>query len=158
MASTATTNEFVAEYLEHLEELYANVREWMADQPGVEFSEGRTRLNEEYGGRYTAKVLKVKLNGGKGLTFVPKGAYFIGARGHVDVSGRVWCETLVWVDKDGPAIGYKETAEGHAEVLQGRPMYPGVPRGWAWVDDWHGCLVHLNRKTFLHKLLKALTE
>ncbi|MBM4037006.1 MAG: hypothetical protein FJ290_00710 [Planctomycetes bacterium] len=158
MASTATTNEAVAEYLERVEELYANVREWMSDEPGVEFSEGKTRLNEEYTGPYAAKVLKVKLNGGKALSFVPKGAYFIGARGHLDVSGPLWRETLVWVDEDGPAIAFKETAEGQVEVLQGRPMYPGVPRGWAWVDNSHRRLVHLDRKVFFRKLLRALTE
>jgi len=159
MASATTISEPVTEYLERVRELYADIREWMSEEPGVTFSEDeKTRLNEEYTGPYKAPILKVARKQRPFLTFVPKGAYVVGAMGRVEALGPLGSETLVWVEEGGPAIAFRQSAGGDVEVLHGRPLFPGVSQGWAWVDNSRRRLVHLDRKVFLSKVVRALSE
>ena len=158
MASTATRNGTIREYLKRVEELYGSVRDWMSDRPGIKFLRGETRLNEQYSGPYKARVLKVAQAGGPAFTFVPKGAYSIGDRGQVDVEGPLGSESLVWVEEGAPGIAFRELADGRIESLRGRPMFPGVPEGWAWVDSARRRLVHLDRDVFLKDVIGSLSE
>jgi len=159
MTTTMTPTDAIAEYLARVEQLYANVREWLAAQDArAAFQDGEVALNEELVGRYKAARLKVTCSDGLRLTFVPKGLCVVGARGRVDVMGPLGREILVWVERGGPALGFRESDGGSVEMVSGRPMYPGLPEGWAWEDIAGTRLRHLDRDVFLNHVVRSLSE
>lgn len=159
MTTTMTATDAVAEYLERLEDLYCQVREWLeAEEPTPTFRLSDVALNEELVGRYKAKRLEVTRSDGLKVTFLPKGLCVVGARGRVDVAGPLGPEILVWVEEGGPALGFREGDEGSIEMVSGRPMYPGLAEGWAWVDNAGTRLRHFDRDVFLERVVRSLSE
>jgi hypothetical protein len=147
--TVATAN--VQSYLQRVDQLYSDVRNWMtALEPNAQFSETQIELVEEATGRYQAKSLEIARPGRPALRLIPRGRYMVGAEGSVDVRSRLGREILVWVRAGGPAVGFRFSAgSGDApEELSGRPMFPGIAEGWAWSDEDRGELQHLDQDVF----------
>ena len=148
----------INEYLGRLRQLYESVREWMLDaEPDVQFRETETELNEEWTGPYRAPSLVMVRGAGFDLRFMPQGLYMLGGRGRVDVRSRLGSEMIMWVEEGGPAIASWVSDEGRLEESTGRPMFPGVPEGWAWVDDSRRQLLHLDRGVFVEEIVRRLS-
>ena len=153
----ATAN--VQTYLRRVQQLYADVREWMtALEPDVQISESPVNLVEQATGPYEAKSLEIARPGRASIRLVPRGRYMVGAEGRVEVRSRFGRETLVWVRTGGPAIGFRpSTKEGEIlEELVGRPMFPGIAEGWAWSDDDRLELKHLDCAVFCNQVLDEI--
>ena len=153
----ATAN--VRTYLQRIDQLYGDVRDWMsALEPNAKFSETQVDLDEEATGPYETKSLEIARPGRPAIRLVPRGRYMIGAEGRVDVLSRLGRETLVWVRAGGPAVGFR-FAPGNGRVpeeLSGPPMFPGLAEGWAWSDEDRGELLHLDMGVFRDRILSSI--
>jgi len=158
-ASLAIAN--VQTYLKRVDQLYADVRSWMAAlEPNARFIETVVELDEEGTGPYKARNLEIIRSGRPALRLVPRGRYILGAEGSVDVRSRLGREILVWVRAGGPAVGFRfSPVAGEApEELSGPPMFPGIPEGWAWSDEDSGQLMHLNLDVFRDHILNNIAS
>ena len=159
MAAQAVAKANVDAYLRRVDQLYADVRNWMtALEPNVKFFETDTELNEEATGPYDAKCLEIARPGRQALRLIPRGRYMIGAEGLVDVRSRLGQEILVWIRAGGPALGFKfSPGTGEApDELSGRSMFPGIAEGWAWSNEDRGELLHLDLSVFRDRILSSL--
>ena len=158
MVSQDKTAEDVRRYASRLRELYDQVKQWIAEsEPDARFSESAVQQNEEISGPYTVASLEVGRKAGPALRFVPRGMYMIGAQGRVDVKSRLGSETLVWVAAGGPAIHFRITVGGVTEPeVAGRPLFPDVEEGWAWVDPGRRRLLHLDGEVFRTQILESI--
>ncbi|HSZ59876.1 MAG TPA: hypothetical protein VK797_29815 [Tepidisphaeraceae bacterium] len=157
MTAVAIAN--VQAYLQRVDQLYADVRNWMTTlEPTSQFSETEIELTEEATGPYKAKTLDIARPGRPALRLVPRGRYMVGAEGRVDVRSRLGRETLVWVRTGGPAVGFRVSRNGGEalEELSGRPMFPGIAQGWAWGDEDRGQLLHLDLDVFRDRILNSI--
>ena len=159
MAAQAIAITNVQTYLQRVRQLYDDVRGWMtALEPNSQFSETEIELDEEATGPYKAKRLEIARTGRPALRFGPRGRYMVGAEGRVDVQSDLGRETLVWVGAGGPAVGFRfSPGSGEApEELTGPPMFPGIAEGWAWSDEDHAQLVHLDFAVFRDRILNSI--
>jgi len=159
MAAQAVALANVQTYLNRIEQLYAQIRDWMAVlEPNVRFSETVVVLDEGATGGYEAKSLEVVRSGKPALRLVPRGRYMVGAEGRVDVRSRLGRETLVWVREGGPAVGFRFLpGDGPVpEEVRGQAMFPGIAEGWAWVDEAGRSLRHLDLGVFRDRILSSL--
>lgn len=159
MAAQAVASANVQSYLRRVDQLYADVRKWMAAlEPNAQFSETETELVEEATGPYKVRSLEVARQGRPSVRFIPRGHYTVGAEGRVDVRSRLGREILVWVRAGGPAVGYrfsKDPSEAPEELI-GNPMFPGIAEGWSWSDEDGGDLLHLDLGVFRDRILNNI--
>jgi hypothetical protein len=151
----------VQTYLQRVVALYGEVREWMtALEADAQFSETVVELVEEATGPYKAKSLEISRKGKPAIRLIPRGRYMIGAEGRVDIRSRLGRETVVWVEAGGPAVGFRFSPGGGPapEELSGRPMFPGIEKGWAWADDHRKGLEHLDFAVFRDRIVASLSE
>lgn len=161
MATQTIAQANVQTYLQRVDQLYADVRNWMtALEANVQFSETELEIAEQATGAYKAKTLEIARPGRLALRLIPQGRYMLGAEGRVDVRSALGSEILVWVRAGGPALGFRFTpGSGEApEELYGRPMFPGVAEGWAWSDDERLGLLHLDATVFRDHILKSIGD
>jgi hypothetical protein len=159
MAPQAVANANVHTYLQRVDQLYADVRNWItAMEPNAQVFETEIELVEEATGPYKAKNLEIARPGRPALRLIPHGRYMVGAEGRVDVRSRLGQEILVWVRAGGPAVGFKfSRGTGEApEELSGRLMFPGIAEGWAWSDEHRGELLHLDLSVFRDRILSSI--
>src|SRR5947208_12950070 len=126
MPAQAVANANVHTYLQRVDQLYADVRNWItALEPNVQIFETEIELVEEATGPYKAKNLEITRPGRPALRLIPRGRYMVGAEGWVDVRSQLGREILVWVRAGGPALGFRfSRGTGEApEELYGRPMF-----------------------------------
>lgn len=161
MAAQAIAMANVHTYLQRVDQLYVDVRNWMAAlAPNAQFSETEIELAEEATGAYKAKTLEIARPGWPALSLIPRGRYMVGAEGRVDVRSWLGHEILVWVRTGGPALGFRFLpGSGEApEELYGQPMFPGIAEGWAWDDEDRGALLHLDLAVFRDRILKSIGD
>ena len=159
MTASVNVDAGIKEYLGRVRKLYGSVREWALGIEGdVQFRETEIELNEEFTGPYRVPSLEVVRGAGPDLRLMPRGIYMLGGRGRVRVQSRLGSEMIVWVEEGGPGIAFQVAAGGRVQESTGRPMFPGVPEGWAWVDDAGRQLVHLDRDVFVEKIVGRLSS
>src|SRR6266704_745308 len=108
MAAQAVANANVHTYLQRVDQLYTDVRNWItALEPNAQFIETEIELVEGATGPYKAKNLEIARPGRPALHLIPRGRYMVGAEGRVDVRSRLGWEILVWVKAGGPALGFR---------------------------------------------------
>ncbi len=159
MATQAVANVNVHTYLQRVDQLYTEVRNWItALEPNAQFFETEIELVEEATGPYKAKNLEITRPGRPALRLIPRGRYMVGAEGRVDVRSRLGHEILVWVRANGPAVGFRFSrgTDKVPEELSGRPMFPGIAEGWAWSDEDRGDLLHLDLAVFRDRILSSI--
>ncbi len=148
----------VAEYLTRVEALFGDVERWLVDlEPSDHFRRTAVELAEQRFGTYKAQSLEVVRGDVGPLHFVPRGRDMLGAFGRVDVRGVLGSEMLVWVAAGGPAVGFSFSDGSPTAEVVGRSMFPGVPQGWAWVDQSRATLVHLDADVFRSRVLESLS-
>ncbi len=159
MAAQAVAIANVQTYLQRVDQLYVDVRDWMKGlEPDAQFTETVIDIAEEATGAYKAKSLDIARKGKPALRLIPRGRYMVGAEGRVDVRSRLGREILVWVRSGGPALGFRTSADGGdaPEELSGRAMFPGIAQGWAWADEDHRALQHLDLAVFRDRILSSI--
>ena len=126
-------------------------------EPGATFVRtSPVKIDEQLTGPYSVPSLEVSIPGKMGIRFIPKGIYNIGARGRVDARSRLGTEVVVWVEKGGPVLtvtARKDEDELESSTL---PVFPGVPEGWAWMDEKAVELLPLTEDTLIDRVLPKL--
>jgi hypothetical protein len=136
LAMTADGESRVREYLAAVESLYVDVERWVA---GFAVVERRTTTLNEQAGRYDAVSLSIHPRSAEQTAAVelrPIGASIIGARGRVDLIGRLGSRTFVYLPKGGPTFHSSVSSEGKVLESRATPVLRGVDRdGWYWIED-----------------------
>ncbi len=161
MLTADLATEQVQVYRDRLNELYCQVRGWVADRrPGTTFSESTVALSEESTGAYGAVSLDFVYADAGGIRLIPRGIFMVGAQGRVDVRSKLGRQMLVWVRSEGPSVttAVADSASTSDEIAISRPLFPDVPQGWAWTDDRRNRLVHLNEAIFWDHVMASLID
>lgn len=124
------------QYIEWLKELYGQVKKWIETKKLV-VKEKEVNLNEELLGQYKAPGLLIKDKKGKKIAELqPVGAQIIGAKGRVDLNGKLDQMRLVYLEPPGPGISITEKLTGEEPQRPSRPLFRGVDRpGWYWIES-----------------------
>ena len=126
------------EWLDYLQQLYNNIKEYLAsyiDGGEITLRESTTEINEENIGVYSAKKLTI-LIGVQEITLTPIGTLMIGSKGRVDVEGSAGKSRLVLIDKD--VTDARSMFSVSVRVINpDDPPEPSEPRPpkrieWAW--------------------------
>ncbi|WP_321871712.1 hypothetical protein [Paraburkholderia tropica] len=128
--------EMASTYLEHLKSLYEDVREWCAKR-GLQVVEGAVEMNEQGLPHYEAPKITITRDGAPVAELVPLGAAIIGARGRVDLKGRLSRHAFLFQVGRGPSITIRATHEGStSHDGPARPMIQGIDGdGWYWLES-----------------------
>lgn len=125
----------ISDYLERLTALYRDMRHWCS-KLGLEVTDGTIELNEEGLPLYTAPSINITRDRAAVAEVVPVGAAIIGARGRVDLIGRMARHAFLFQVGKGPTITIQTVVEGKPNDNEpGRPIIPGIDGdGWYWVE------------------------
>ena len=138
MNNAATSEQMRDEFLNRVDELYTQVRKWIAEyDPNAEFSDEDVMLNEEPVAPYQAKILVIKRPAYKPVRLIPRGRWIIGAEGRVDMKSDLGTETLVYVSEGGPTIKIDMITE-NGKVIEKSTIQPigyDVARGWVFIQN-----------------------
>ena len=160
MAMTVPSNSAaeIAQYERRINDLYDLVEKAVRriDQATKVVRTSPVQINEQLTGPYTVPSLEVSIPGKPGIRLVPKGIYIIGARGRVDARSRLGTQVLVWAEAGGPALKIAVSEGDEAVESSTRPIFSGVPEGWAWTDNLKVNLVHLTEQVFINQVLPEL--
>lgn len=160
MVSQSDPSQDLRCYAARLSSLYEQIESWVIElEPDASFSRTAVELIEAASGPYQVDSLDVGRRAGPALRFVPRGMYLIGSEGRVEARSRLGSETLVWVAAGGPGIAFRITSGGKTlEKMTGRPLFPDVPEGWAWVDPARRGLIHLDREVFRDRVWRSIGQ
>jgi hypothetical protein len=141
----------IVELRQHVGELAAAIEEWLVDHPSLLLTQ-RDHAIVESQGEYTAPAIAIAIAEGttRIAEVVPVGAFVIGARGRVDVVGRVDRATLLYFESD-PHIETTVRSESGSVLSTSRlSLFRHVDRpGWYWmIDARHREAAFLDRATF----------
>lgn len=113
-------------------------------------------LDEQLTGPYSVETLEVAIPGMPEIRLIPRGIYFIGARGSVDARSTLGRQHLVWVESEDD-VPDTSAYNGDADIeIATRPVFPNVPEGWAWADERGVRLMPLTDRVFLDHVLPEL--
>ena len=159
MVNEKTHEEMLDEYLKRVDDLYAQVRKWIAGlDSNSTVSEEAITLREEPVDPYQAKVLVISRDNYKPVRLIPRGCWIVGAEGRVDLKSDLGTETLVYVSEGGPAIRIDVLTENGKVLEEGesRSLGEDVAQGWVFVQNRQvGLLPTLDANLF-RRLLEAL--
>ncbi len=122
----------VKEYIKRLEDLYGQVKEWLAGRP-FRFIDKNIDVTEMVPGVYSAPALEIRSDKDTLIaTLEPVGAWIIGALGRVDLKGKYETASLLYLAEGGPHITITIAGEeGHPA-----PFFRGVEHaGWYWIES-----------------------
>jgi hypothetical protein len=146
----------IVEFKQHVGELAVAIKGWLVDRPSLLFTE-RERTIVESQGEYTARAMTILAGTLQIAEVVPVGAFVVGARGRVDVVGRVDQATLLYLESN-PHIETTVRSES-GSVLSSRrlSLFKNVDRmGWYWmIDARHREAVYLDREAFFDILAEV---
>ena len=98
-------------YLQRVNQLYANIRNWLQDEPLI-LEEGELNVIEALG-HYKAPRLSIKTKEGELLAeFKPTGASVLLAEGAMDVKGGIGLEYVLYMLESDPQTFFKIDADG----------------------------------------------
>ena len=73
---------------------------------------------------------------------------------------QLYADVQAWVSAFEPQDRFSRTEiellEQHTGPVE-RPLYPGVPDGWAWADEARNRLVHLEPVVFRNAVLETMS-
>ncbi|PPK42856.1 hypothetical protein B0G57_116107 [Trinickia symbiotica] len=122
------------EYLERVTAFLAEASGW-CKKHGLSVETGVVTLREERMAEYEAPSLCIAKDGVSVAKIVPVGSKIIGARGRVDLIGRVARHAFLFHVGKGPGIS-TETVSGRKSIGSSpTPMLAGVNGdGWYWIE------------------------
>lgn len=149
-------SENVGWYIAALEELYAQIRNWVEDTP-VTIQETINEISEETIGKYEAPGLRLMNELDRPIaTIAPVGTRIVGASGRADFIGPMDRENLYFFKAGGPLMpaGVQPPGGNKARVS---PLYRGIKTtGWYWIDDRRRAEAHpLNETLFLDLIVRV---
>lgn len=129
------TKKRVREYTKRLQDLYIQVKKWLAGRP-VRFIDKDVNITEMIPGVYQAPALEIRSDKDALMaTLEPVGAWIIGALGRVDLKGKSETVNLLYLAKGGGSIHSKITTRGDEEK-RSAPLFRGVEHdGWYWIEN-----------------------
>jgi hypothetical protein len=158
MAALTEAEQEIRQYVDRLENLYANIKSWIRSRaPEAKLNTTDIELVEDQTAPYRAASMELVLPGKNSIRFIPRGIYMVGARGRVDVRSRLGSEILVWVEPALPVVSSGEENGGIARGRISRPLYSGIAEGWAWSDAQHNRLVALTEAVLWDEVIPSLT-
>ena len=133
-------------YLARIQELFANIKTWLADYPELQIEQSEVEIGEELTDYYLAPVLVIKTPTEQLAKIEPQGACIIDAEGRIDVYGLFGIEYIIYLVNGGP-------------YLRDEQMFKDVINdGWYWVENNLKNKAHpMNQETFL-KMFKEATD
>lgn len=144
----------VTAYLSNVETLYQSIKEWVIGK-ALKTQEEKFTINEQASGEYEAQKLTIlDEDGDKVAELVPIGAWIIGAKGRIDLTGRFDKAIIIDLEDGGPTITTRVGKKGESRT---RPLYKGVdPAGWYWIEDNRLARVHpLDQELFFDLLAEV---
>lgn len=133
-------------YLERVEQLYTDIRTWLADE-NLNLKVVNTRVDIlEQMAAYQVTGLSVRTQAGKVLADIkPAGALVIVAEGRVEVKGSLGTEHLLYMLKPRPELG--------------KPLYKGLNQdAWYWIQDSYRNRAHCLEKKRLLELITLVSD
>jgi len=149
------TKKRVEEYVKRLQDLYTEIKKWLAGR-SFRFVDKNITITEMLSGAYSAPALEVHSDTGMLIaTLKPAGAWIIGALGRVDLEGRSETVSLLYLAKGGPALHIRTTTKGDEEK-RFAPLFHGVERdGWYWIENARlGRVRNLDAELFFDLLME----
>ncbi len=133
-------------YLARIQELFANIKTWLADYPELQIEQSEVEIGEELTDYYLAPVLVVKTPTEQLAKIEPQGACIIDAEGRIDMLGWLTKEYIIYLVNGGPH-------------LRGEQMFKEVTAdGWYWLENNLKNRAHpMNKENFL-KLFRQATD
>lgn len=145
-------------YLQDVRQLLRTIEEWLKPL-GVDIEWRNVELYEEGLGRYEAPALVIFSPSGKHIASLePVGALVIGARGRVDLRGKVDRAGIVYLENGGPELEVRTIDSGHEEVTR-KSLLRGVQGpGWYWAGDVMRKRAHPLTKDLFFDLLTGVSD
>jgi hypothetical protein len=146
----------IAEFRQHVGELAAAIKEWLVDHPSLLFTE-REHAVVEAQGEYEAPAIAIAEGTMRIAEVVPVGTFVLGARGRVDVVGRVDRATLLYLESDPHIETTVRSESGSVLSIRRLSLFKNVDRpGWYWmIDARHREATYLDRSTFFDILAEV---
>ena len=147
------------QYIKWVKELYQEVKKWIKKE-NLLAQEKDVEINEEIPGRYKAPGLSIKDKDGKRIAELrPVGAWIIGAKGRIDIVGRLDQAHLVYMEPPGPCITTAISTAGEELEKKSRLLFQGVNlAGWYWIEDKRRGKAHLLDAKLFMELLAEVSD
>ncbi|KHD06396.1 hypothetical protein PN36_24675 [Candidatus Thiomargarita nelsonii] len=131
-------------YVERLEQLYTDIRVWLAKENLLVIDTGIDILEQM--ATYQVTGLSVQTQAGKVLAEIqPAAASVIVAEGRIDVVGWLGTEYLLYMLKPRPELG--------------KPLYKGLNQdAWYWIEDSYRNRAHRLEKSLLLELITLVSD
>jgi len=131
-------------YLKRVEQLYTDIRAWLADE-NLKVVDTRVDILEQMAA-YQVTGLSIQTQAGKVLADIkPAGASVIVAEGRIDVEGWLGTEYLLYMLKARPELG--------------KPLYKGLNQdAWYWIEDSYRNRAHCLEKSLLLELITLVSD
>lgn len=144
-------------YLSDIKSLYQEISKWI-DNKSLKMQEEEIVVHEKAPGKYKVqKLIILDDNDNRIAELVPIGAWIIGAKGRIDLVGKLDKVTIVDLEKGGPTLTTSITEGRKKEEKKTRYLYKVVDHeGWYWIEDTRlGRLYALDQKLFFELLAEV---
>lgn len=152
-------NKTLNTYLLNITSLYQEISIWIHNKP-LKTQEEEIVIHEEAHGRYKVnKLIILDDNGKKIAELVPIGASIIGAKGRIDLIGKLDIVTIIYLEKEGPTLKTSITEGGKKEGSKTRHLYKGADHeGWYWIENTRLGRVHALDQELFFDLLAVVSD
>lgn len=150
-------NKTLNTYLSDIKSLYQEISKWIHNT-ALKMREEEMVIHEKASGEYTVKKLIIlDDNDNRIAELVPVGAWIIGAKGRVDLIGKLDEVIIIDLEKGGPTLTTSITEEGKKEENKTKYLYKGVDQeGWYWIENTRlGRLYALDQQLFFELLAEV---
>jgi hypothetical protein len=133
------TRDYKNEFLAKVENLFAEIKQWIADTDLVA-SLIEIEISEEVFGVYKSSKLLLQNKKGQDVAeIIPIGASILGANGRVDIKGLYDSIIIVDLNKGGPSITTTQyDSEEKPVSSKTTNFYRGINEaGWYWIENRH---------------------
>ncbi|MFM0739886.1 hypothetical protein PQQ51_21815 [Paraburkholderia xenovorans] len=122
------------EYVQRVTTFLEEVSGWCIEH-GLTVDRDAVKLNEERMAQYDAPSLYISKDGVSVARILPVGSKIIGARGRVDLIGRVTRHAFLFYVGKGSAFSTQTTVDGKTVTSSSTRMISGVDAdGWYWIE------------------------
>jgi hypothetical protein len=128
-------------YLQRVLQLYANIKDWLQDQP-LRLSTNDLEIEEVLGCYHVPKLAIATAAGDQLAEFRPEGASVVGADGLILVKGWLDCGYILYLRNNGHYYGH----------------FPIADDGWYWEEQRLNTPPHLIDKRWLLELITWVSD
>jgi hypothetical protein len=122
-------------FLDRTRAFFDDVDHWIIDDHRLRADRRPYPVPKDYGGG-NSQILSLFADGAFLAEFVPAGAFVVGARGRIDVRGRVDQAVLLYLEGPGESRVTMTDDAGNVAFNIAAPLFSGVTGpGWYWVGS-----------------------